>query len=165
MQLAALKTGAAAGWAAVRLVLDIVVIGPVFIFAFIIVLSAWPSPGAFILTQAEGLVRGAEPGKVWGCAPLHDAVTLNQRASPLLSGVPETVLCLRKQESRNAYAVAVDHSVFQLYGLVTTLYAVLYMAVRFALNHFAQNTTVKVARGRQATSGMTHKREEKHGEH
>jgi len=166
MSFAACKAGAMSCWAAFRLVLDIVVIGPVFIFSFVIVLSAWPSPCAFILTQAEGLVRGAEPGKVWGCASLPDAVTLNQRASPLVHrGVPETVLCLPKQESRDAYAVAVDHCVFQLYGLVTTLYAVLYMAVRFALNHFAQNTTVKVARGRQATSGMTHKREKKHGEH
>lgn len=163
MQLAALKSSAAAGWAAVRLVLDIVVIGPVFIFAFIIVLSAWPSPGAFILTQAEGLVRGAEPGKVWGCAPLPDAVTLNQRASPLLRRVPETVLCLPKQESRDAYAVAFDHNLYQIYGLVATLYAAFYLAVRFALNHFARKT--KVACGRQATAGMTRKREEKHGEH
>ncbi|UJD92752.1 hypothetical protein FS594_28935 (plasmid) [Rahnella aquatilis] len=162
MQLAALKTGAAAGWAAVRLVLDIVVIGPVFIFSFIFVLSAWPSPGTFILTQAEGLVRGAEAGKVWGCASLSDAVSLNQGASPLLlRGVPEPVLCLPTQVSRDAYAVGFDHSVYQLYGLVATLYAVFYLAVRFALNHFARNTTVAV--GRQATSGIENLQEKQHG--
>ncbi|AFE61262.1 hypothetical protein [Rahnella aquatilis] len=59
MQLSALKTGAAAGWAAVRLVLDIMVIGPVFIFSLFIVVNARPSPGAFVIRQAEGLVAGA----------------------------------------------------------------------------------------------------------
>lgn len=69
MSFAACKAGAMSCWAAFRLVLDIVVIGPVFIFSFVIVLSAWPSPGAFILTKPRDWSGGLSPAKCGDALP------------------------------------------------------------------------------------------------
>lgn len=132
MQLSALKTGAAAGWAAVRLALDIMVIGPVFIFSLFIVVNAWPSPGAFVIRQAEGLVEGAAPGKVWGCAALPAGMTVNERALPQ-SVTPSPYLCLPEQVSRETYITGFNHNLLTLYGLLTTLYACVYLAARWLM--------------------------------
>lgn len=164
MSFAACKTGALSCWAALRLVLDIAVIGPVFILAFIIALGAWPSPGAFIVTQAEALVRGADPGNVWGCASSPDVPAMNHRAAPLLlKPVDSTYFCIPHQESVNHYVTAVNATFFSFYTSVTTLYAVLYLAFRFALNQFNRKKYMRVASGRQCTSGMTPNQEKQHG--
>ena len=132
MQLSALKTGAAAGWAAVRLALDIMVIGPVFIFSLFIVVNAWPSPGAFVIRQAEGLVEGAAPGNVWGCAALPTGMTVNERALPQ-PVTPPPSLCLPEQVSRETYITGFNHNLLTLYGLLTTLYACVYLAARWLM--------------------------------
>ncbi|MFD3249178.1 hypothetical protein [Rahnella aquatilis] len=132
MQLSALKTGAAAGWAAVRLALDIMIIGPVFIFSLFIVVNAWPSPGAFVIRQAEGLVEGAAPGSVWGCAALPAGMTLNERALPQ-PVTPSPNLCLPEQVSRETYITGFNHNLLTLYGLITTLYACVYLAARWLM--------------------------------
>jgi hypothetical protein len=133
MQLSALKTGAAAGWAAVRLVLDIMVIGPVFIFSLLIVVNAWPSPGAFVIRQAERLVEGAAPGNVWECASLPAGMTINERAIPQTVQPQSPHLCLPKQVSREIYITGFNHNLFTLYGLITTLYACVYLAARWLM--------------------------------
>lgn len=135
MQLSALKTGAAAGWAAVRLVLDIMVIGPVFIFSLFVVVNTWPSPGGFVIRQAEGLVEGGEPGKVWGCVAPPAGMTLNERALPQ-PVTPSPSLCLPEQVSRETYITGFNHNLFILYGLITTLYACVYFAARAGMRAF-----------------------------
>lgn len=166
MSFAAYKAGALSCWAAFRLVLDIAVIGPVFIFAFIIALGAWPSPGAFIVTQAEALVRGAEPGKVWGCASSPDVPAMNHRAAPLLlKPVDSTYFCIPHQQSVNHYETAVNAIFFRFYVSVTMFYAVLYLAFRFALNQLNRKKHMRVTGCRQSTSGMTPNQEKQHGMH
>ncbi|TPG56817.1 hypothetical protein [Ewingella americana] len=133
MQYSVLKTGAGACWTTVRLLIDILVIGPVLIFSLLILFSAWPSPGAFMINQAEGLVRGAEPGKVWGCAPIPDMLEINQRAIPQPVKPLSPYFCLPEQVGRETYATSFNHTLIQLYGMVTTLYAFLYFALRMGM--------------------------------
>ncbi|WP_413536423.1 hypothetical protein [Rahnella inusitata] len=157
MQLSALKTGAAAGWAAVRLVLDIMVIGPVFIFFLFIVVNAWPSPGAFVIRQAEGLVEGAAPGNVWGCAALPAGMTVNERAIPQ-PVTPSPYQCVPEQVRRETYITGFNHNLLTLYGLLTTLYACVYFAARWLMGG-RQGRKPVVAFGMAVQGG---KQEQKH---
>ena len=126
MQYSALKTGAASCWAAVRVMLDIMVIGPVFIFSLFVVVNAWPSPGAFVISQAEMLVRGTAPGKVWGCPPLPEVLSVNARSIPQPVQPQSPYLCLPEQVSRETYIGGFKHHLPALYRLVTLIYAGLY---------------------------------------
>ncbi|MCR8998553.1 hypothetical protein [Rahnella perminowiae] len=130
MQCSALKSGAGACWATVRLMIDVLVIGPVFIFSLFIVVNAWPSPGAFVIRQAEGLVEGAAPGNVWGCAALP--ATVNERALPQ-PVTPSPYQCVPEQVRRETYITGFNHNLLNLYGLLTTLYACVYLAARWLM--------------------------------
>ncbi|RBQ33714.1 hypothetical protein C2125_13730 [Rahnella aquatilis] len=136
MQCSALKSGAGACWATVRLMIDVLVIGPAFIFSLFIVVNAWPSPGEFVIRQAEGLVGGAAPGNAWECASLPAGMTINERAIPQTVQPQSPRLCLPKQVSRETYITDFNHNLFTLYGLITTIYACIYLAARAGMRAF-----------------------------
>ncbi|MDF1896728.1 hypothetical protein [Rahnella contaminans] len=115
--------------------MDILVIGPAFIFSLFIVVNAWPSPGEFVIRQAEGLVGGAATGYAWGCASLPAGMTINERAIPQ-PVTPSPNLCVPKQVSRGTFITEFNHNLFILYGLLTTIYACVYFTVRAGIRAF-----------------------------
>ena len=132
MQCSAFKSGAGACWATVRLMIDVLVIGPALLFSLFIVVNVWPSPGAFVIRQAEGLVEGAAPGNVWGCAALPAGMTVNERALPQ-PVTPSPYQCVPEQVHRETYITGFNHNLLTLYGLITTLYACVYLVARWLM--------------------------------
>ncbi|PKE27599.1 hypothetical protein CWS43_26100 [Rahnella sp. AA] len=157
MQYSALKTGAGACWTTFRLLVDILVIGPVFIFSLFLFFSAWPSPGTFLVSQAEMLVRGTAPEKVWDCPPLPEALSVNPRAIPQPVKPQSPYLCLPEQVSRDTYIAGFNHSLLTFYGLVTLIYATFYVTAGIAFRGWWRPPV--------ATRGITVRAENKEPNH
>jgi hypothetical protein len=128
MTFSVLKRSTAACWAALKVMLDILVIGPAYVMALCLFFMALPSPGAFFLSEAEHLIRGTETGKVWGCEPtikpLADETVSVSQAPPIPTP------CIPKLESQAEFVADFNHKLFTFYKVIAALYALIYFGLR-----------------------------------
>lgn len=127
MTFSVLKRSTAACWVALNVMFKIFVIGPACVISLGLLVMALPSPGAFYLSQAEDLIRGAEAGKVWGCEPA--AITpLADEAASVSQAPPMPTLCTPKQESQTDFVAGFNRELFTFYKVIMPLYALFYFS-------------------------------------
>lgn len=129
MTFSVLKRSTAACWVALKVMLDILVIGPACIMALGLFWMALPSPGAFFVSQAEQLIRGAEAGSVWGCERPTQTPLSDEKLS-LSTPTPKPSVCIPKQESRAEFVAGFNQNLSTFYKVIAVLYAFIYFALR-----------------------------------